>query len=148
MTEYHQPMSDQLTEREAYDELCGYTLTHGGREFIHQYVVDAWAAQHATPEGKPISITFALAGLYLHLEKERTGREVQLAHMQMAKKKRTWPAFVLPSERGDVTAIDVLRAPEGPERHEAIDRWCASVWAAYAPANRGTIVDLLTEYGL
>jgi Family of unknown function (DUF5946) len=141
-------MPDPLTEREAYHELCGYTLTHAGREFIHQYVVDAWAAQHATPDGKPIAITFALAGLYLHLEKKRTGREAQLAHMQMAKKKRTWPTFVLPAHRGDVTAIDVLRAPEGPERHEAIDRWCASVWAAYAPANRRTIVDLLAEYGL
>src|SRR5256885_15775605 len=125
-------MADPLTEREAYHELCAYTLTHEGRDFIHQYVVDAWAAQHATPDGKPIGITFALAGLYLHLEKQRTGREVQLAHMQMAKKKRTWPTFVLPANRGEVTAIDVLRAPEGPERHEAIDGWSASVWGAYA----------------
>jgi hypothetical protein len=48
----------------------------------------------------------------------------------------------------NVTAIDLIIAPEGTERQEAIDRWCASVWAAYADANRGTVVDLLAEYGL
>jgi hypothetical protein len=54
----------------------------------------------------------------------------------------------LPAHRGAVTAIDVLRAPEGPERHDAIDKWCASVWAAYEAANRRTVVELLGEYGL
>ena len=32
------------SEQAAYDELLGYTLTHGGKEFIHQYAVDAWMA--------------------------------------------------------------------------------------------------------
>jgi hypothetical protein len=53
---------------DAYHELCGYTLTHGDAAFIHQHVVDAFAAQHADAHSKPIGITFALAGLYLHLE--------------------------------------------------------------------------------
>ncbi|HKN67515.1 MAG TPA: DUF5946 family protein, partial [Gemmatimonadaceae bacterium] len=91
-------------ERDAYDELCAYTLTHGDVTFIHQHVVDAWAAQHATPESKPIGVTFALAGLYLHVERQLTGRQVQLAHMRMAKQKRDWPAFILPESRGTMTA--------------------------------------------
>ena len=133
-------------EREAYDELCGYTLTHGDLTFIHQHVVDAWAAQHATPNGKPIGVTFALAGLYLHVERQLTGRQVQLAHMKMARQKRSWPAFVLPETRGAITAIDVMRAPEGEERDNAIHGWAESVWEAFS-MNRLTLVKLLAEYG-
>ncbi len=134
------------TQKEAYDELCAYTLTHGDPKFIHQHVVDAFAAQHATDASKPIGVTFALAGLYLHVEKGLTGREVQRAHMAMAKQKRDWPRFVLPANRGDVTAVDVLAAREGPDRDRAIDSWCKSVWSAFAPANRNTLIQLLAEY--
>lgn len=137
---------DPVAEREAYDELCAYTLTHGNVAFIHQHVVDAWAAQHATPDGKPIGITFALAGLYLHVERQLTGRQVQLAHMRMARQKRSWPAFVLPEQRGAITALDVMRAPEGEERDKAIHAWAESVWQAYS-MNRPTLVSLLEEYG-
>lgn len=137
---------DPATEREAHDELCAYTLTHGNVAFIHQHVVDAWAAQHATAESKPIGVTFALAGLYLHAERQLTGRQVQLAHMKMARKKRSWPAFVLPDERGAITAIDVMRAPEGDERDKRIDAWAESVWSAFS-MNRPTVISLLAEYG-
>ena len=137
-----------MTEREAYDEICAYTLTHGDAEFIHQHVVDAFAAQHAAPDGKPIGITFALAGLYLHVEKDFSGRAVQRAHAQMARRKRELPRFLLPAERGKITALDVLKAPEGEERDRAIHEWCRSVWSAFAPANRGTITKLLAEYHL
>jgi hypothetical protein len=135
------------SEVDAYHALCGYTLTRGDPAFTHQLVVDAFAAQHATPDGKPISVTFALAGLYLHLERQYTGREVQLAHMQMAREKRAWPAFVLPEHRGSMTAIDVLAAPEGRERDAAIDAWCQSVWDAFA-INRERVIGLLSEYQL
>ena len=137
---------DKLDERDAYNELCAYTLTHGDLTFIHQHVVDAWAAQHATPESKPIGLTFALAGLYLHVERGLTGREVQLAHMRMAKQKRSWPTFVLPGDRGSITAVDVMRAPEGDERDKAIHAWAESVWRAFS-ANRPALVTLLAEYG-
>ena len=136
------------TEREAYDEICAYTLTHGDPGFIHQHVVDAWAAQHATKDGKPIGITFALAGLYLHIECHYSGRAVQRVHMQMAKQKRTWPNFVLPTNRGPVTALDVLAAPPGDERDRAIHSWAESVWRAFADSNRQIVIGLLKEYGL
>jgi hypothetical protein len=120
-------------ELDAYHHLSAYTLTLRDPEFIHQHVVDAWAAQHATPQGKPIGLYFGLVGLYLHLERGRTGREVQLAHMQLARVKRRWPAFTLPEDRGSVTAIEVMRAAPGDDRARAIDRWCSSVWEAFEP---------------
>ncbi len=134
-------------ERDAYDELCGYTLTHPGLTFVHQHVVDAFAAQHATAQSKPIQLTFALVGLYLHCDRQFTGHQVQRAHMTLARRKRVWPAFVLPAERGRITAVEVLAAPAGDERDRAIDAWCASVWEAYesaAPAVRS----LLLEYDI
>ena len=136
-----------MSEEESYHSLCGYTLTRSDATFIHQYVVDAYAAQHADERTKPIKITFALVGLYLFLEHGLSGKEVQRAHMRLARPGRTWPTFVLPRDRGSMTAVDVMAAPEGTERDEAIPRWCASVWAAYS-ASRDEIASLLRRYGI
>jgi uncharacterized protein DUF5946 len=130
-----------------YDELAYYTLAHGNPAFIHQYVVDAYTAQNANESTKPIAITFALAGLYLHCEKKFTGRQVQLAHMKMAKRKRDWPKFDLPANRGSMTAEDVLKTPPGPQRDQAIDAWAAAVWDAFR-VNRQAIIELLRHYDL
>lgn len=131
----------------AYDELANYTLTHGGAEFIHQHVVDAFAAQHATEATKPITLAFALIGLYLHVERGFTGRQVQRAHAVLAGRSRSWPAFPLPDDRGSITAADVLAAPAGPDRDRAIDAWCAAVWSAYAEA-APAVAALARAYGL
>ena len=124
------------SEQDAYHELCAYTLTHGDASFIHQHVVDAWAAQSAHSGSKPISVAFSLAGLYLHLERGFTGREVQVAHMRLGRRKSVWPRFDLPANRGTVTVVDVMGEPGGGQRDQAIERWCASVWDAYSPAAR------------
>ena len=135
-------------QEDAYHELCAYTLQRGDVGFIHQHVVNAFAAQRATAGSKPIAVAFSLAGLYLHVEKGFSGREVQRAHMRLARqKKRVWPAFVLPADRGAITASDVMKAPPGAIRDDAIDKWCASVWGAFT-ANRGAIVEFLEPYGL
>jgi Family of unknown function (DUF5946) len=134
-------------EIDAYHELCAYTLTHSDPAFIHQHVVDAFAAQNADENTKPIALTFALAGLYLHVEKGRSGREVQLAHARLAQRKRQWPTMSLPRERGEVTAAHVMRAAPGAERDTAIDAWCVSVWSAFH-ANEAAVVALLDEYGI
>jgi hypothetical protein len=135
------------TEREAYDELCAYTLTHGDPGFIHQHVVDAFAVQHASDTSKPIGVTFALVGLYLYVEKGFTGRHVQRVHQQLARHRGSWPSFILPSHRGAITAIDVIKAPEGPERDRAIHEWCDAVWNAFV-ANRHAVVGLLNDRGI
>ncbi len=137
---------------EGYHALCAYTLAHGGPEFVHQHVVDAHAAQRAGAGTKPITLAFALVGLHLHLERGFTGRQVQRAHMALAREHarrggRAWPAFALPRDRGAVTAADVLAAAPGPERDRAIDAWCTAVWAVYAD-QRPAVAALLGRYGL
>lgn len=132
---------------DSYHELCAYTLTRGDAAFIHQHVVDAFAAQNASDTSKPIGVTFALVGLFLHVEKGFTGRQVQRVHMQLARKKQNWPRFTLPMDRGAITAFDVMKQPEGAERDRAIHEWCALTWKAFV-ANREQITVLLAEHGI
>jgi hypothetical protein len=134
-------------KEEAYHELCAYTLTRGDPTFIHQHVVDAWAAQRAHAATKPIGIFFALVGLYLHVERGRTGREVQLTHMALARHREPWPVTQLPTARGAITALDVLAVPAGPLRDAEISRWARSVWEAYAE-NRETVATFLRQRGI
>jgi hypothetical protein len=129
----------------AYNEVYVYTMGRPG--FILQHVVDAFVVQTATADTKPIAIVFGLVGLYLHVEKQFSGRRVQKAHMELARTKREWPNLYLPPDRGSMTAADVLAANAGPERDRAIEDWCKSVWAACI-ASRETIVDLLREHQL
>jgi len=99
----------------------------------------------AIEDDKPIKLTFALVGLYLHIEKQFTGKQVQLAHMKLARHKQTWPVFSLPQSRGLITVKDVMAAPAGPERDRAILQWCNSIWEAFCD-NQPLIVKLLTEH--
>ena len=132
------------------DQMSAYTLTHGGAEFIHQHLVDAWAVQHAAPSKSNIGLAFGLIGLYLAVEKSFTGRQVQLAHMQLGKTKRIWPWFdPMPDPpRGfpRMTIADVARAEAGPARDQAIREWAAAVWESCGRAHdwtRKTCADLL-----
>lgn len=113
------------------DELTYYTLVHGDPSFIHQHVVDAYAAQHIRPSASAIGAAFALAGLYLTVERAFTGRRVQTMHVMMASRSKQWPRFEPPSEVGPLTVGDVIAVEPGPSRDEAIMRWCASVWTAW-----------------
>jgi len=119
------------SDKEAYNELCCYTLAHGDTSFIHQHVVDAFAAQTAGDGAKPITLAFALIGLYLHVEREFSGKQVQRAHMFLARRKRVWPSFPLPHDRGSMTAADVMAVAAGGMRDKAIHEWCGSVWKAF-----------------
>jgi Family of unknown function (DUF5946) len=131
-----------LPEQAAYEELQAYTLGLRDERFVHQHVVDAWMAQHADEWTKPIGLTFALVGLYLHLERGFSGRQVQRVHMALGRRKRTWPSLALPKDRGSVTAADVIAAAPGSERDRAIDVWCRSVWDSFRES-RLTIINLL-----
>jgi hypothetical protein len=120
-----------VNDRQLYDRLSCYTLSLRDPYFIHQLVVDAYAVQHVGEEAKPITVAFALAGLYLHNEKGFSGREVQRAHMKLARNKQPVPRFELPEEKGEITVADVMCHTPGPGRDEAIERWSASVWRAW-----------------
>lgn len=120
--------------------MCAYTLSLGDPSFLHQHVVDAFAAQNANDRTKPITLTFALIGLYLHVEKNFSGKQVQRAHMQLAAKKRAWPLLILPRDRGSITVTDVMAAAPGPLRDQMIHEWSAAVWIAFAE-NREVLAD-------
>ena len=139
-------MASRDEQEEAYHALCAYTLEHGRRDptFVHQHVVDAYAAQHLDSGSKPIGIVFSLVGLYLHVERGFTGKQVQHVHMRLARHKQPWPTLPLPPDRGSLKATDVMTAPAGRERDRAIDVWCTSVWRAFASTEwREGLVDLL-----
>ncbi len=114
------------------NELSYYTLAHGDPAFIHQHVVDGYGAQHLRRSTSTIGAAFALAGLYLAVERKFTGRQVQKLHMVMARTSKHWPRFNPPRDVGPLTVGDVLAVEPGPPRDEAIMRWCASVFTAWS----------------
>jgi Family of unknown function (DUF5946) len=116
---------------ENYNELTYYTLGLQDKCFIHQYVVDAYSSQTADLNTKSISLIFALVGLYLHIEKNKTGKEVQEFHTLMSKNKIKWPKLILPSNRGEISIEMVLKKNAGEERNQMINKWCVSIWNAY-----------------
>lgn len=141
-------MTDEKHQKEElYWRLQAYTLSIRDPDFIHQHVVDAWTAQHARADTKPIALAFALIGLYLHVERDFSGRAVQRVHMKLAERKEEWPTFPLPTKRGRVTAKRVLAASEGGARKVAIDAWCASVWGAYSASHKA-VAGFLEEHGI
>ena len=135
-----QPQIDNL-----YNQLAYYTLAHPDPQFLHQHVVDAFATQNADETSKPIAVVFALVGLYLHLEKGFTGKQVQSAHMELAKWPNTWVKPSLPKERGVIRIEHVLAADPGAARDAMIERWCASVWECWQPS-RAQIIELTQKY--
>ena len=109
-----------------------YTVAKQDTEFIHQHAVDAYAAQHAGGTTRNITVIFGLIGLYLALEKGYTGKQVQRAHMRIAKIRKEWPRLDLPRSPGSITVMDVLQAPDGPDKDAMIHRWMAAVWESWA----------------
>lgn len=136
-------MAEKDALRAAYDEVYVYTMGRPG--FILQHVVDAFRVQTATDGGPAIGVVFGLVGLYLHVEKQFTGLQVQEAHKKLGRTKRQWPKIHLSPDRGGMTALDVLSAPAGVERDRAIDDWCRSVWASFTES-RQIIIALVQEY--
>ena len=126
-------------------ELSYYTLAHGDRTFIHQYLVDAYGAQHVARSGSAIGAAFALAGLYLAVERGFTGRQVQKMHMQMGRTSKRWPRFDPPEDLGPMTVADVLAVEPGPSRDEKLKEWCRSVWSAWSPEH-GRVREMVDRF--
>jgi hypothetical protein len=57
-----------LSEQETYNELSYYTLSHGDPSFIHQYIVDAYAAQYTDEKSKPIKVLLRLSAFICTLK--------------------------------------------------------------------------------
>lgn len=132
-----------------YGELTGYTVGRGYRagDFIHQLLVDAYAAQHASDRMRPIGLPFALIGLYLVNERGGTGVDSQNMHIRLANhpnKPKTWPHFPPRTHAGSLTVADMLSAPPGDERDNALRAWNRSVWEAWRD-QRDAIASLIAN---
>jgi len=130
--------------RALMNEMTYYTLAHADPRFIHQHLVDAYGAQHVRQSKSTIGAAFALAGLYLAVERGFTGRQVQKTHMRMARTTTRWPRFDPPDNVGPQTVADVLVAP-GPERDEKLMEWCASVWSAWS-SDHGRVREMVGRF--
>lgn len=138
-------MNQEKSAQEMFYELSYYTVTHPDPSFIHQHAVDAFTAQSADENTKPIAVAFALIGLYLFIEKGFSGKEVQNAHIKLGKYRRKWPKFELPKNRGDITILEVINVPRGPKRDEMINEWCISVWKSYNESHEKVAYLVQTE---
>ena len=118
------------TDSKLFEELSFYTLLHSDSDyFIHQLIVDAFTAQTANKDTKKISLVFSLVGLYLLIEKNYTGKQIQQAHTVLSNYKDYLPEIKLPENRGEITISEVLKSELN--RDEMIKKWCSSVWKAY-----------------
>jgi hypothetical protein len=132
-----------------FNELTYYTLGHPDKiYFIHQHIVDAYQVQTADESTKSIAIPFSLVRLNLYIEKNYTGREVQLVHMKLAKHKKVWPTFELPNQMGAITISDVLKAAPGQMRDARIKEWCTSVWRACENCHERVASPVRSELGV
>jgi hypothetical protein len=134
--------------KELINELSLYTLSLQDEWFIHQLVVDTYAAQHVTSDQKPIAGSFALIGLYLVYEKGFTGKQVQRVHMQIARKQKIWPKFIASTTKWELTVEDVMKTPVGEKRDEMIRKWGKSVWQIWQQDQEQQTKELLATFGI
>ena len=125
-----------MKDEKLFHELSFYSLSHKGEEFIHQHVVDAYTAQTADASTKLIAIYFALIGLYLLVEKNYTGKQVQNAHVTLSYQSKNFKPISLPEYRGETHIEDILNSLPGKQRDEMIYQWCKSVWGAYKEVSK------------
>lgn len=128
-----------------YQELSFYTLPLGDLDFSHQFSVDAYGAQHAGGDTKPITVAFSLIGLYLAVEGNYAGRQVQQAHLALAKRSKAWPVLLASSTPAALTVQDVLQAESGSARDAALRAWAAAVWESWLPTHE-LIKQLVEEH--
>ena len=100
----------------------------------HQTCVDAYAAQHVGPQTRPMTVCFALNGLYLVLERGWSGIAARDAHGHLARTvvRADWPWFEPPSEAGPLTVLDVALSADPDAQGAAIEAWGRSVWATWS----------------
>ncbi len=121
----------RTTDIKLYHDLTIYSLSHQGKNFIHQYVVDSFTAQNATVNTSAIAVFYALAGLYLHVEKGFNGKQVQEAHLKFSKQTKNYPTINLPAFRGELNIRNIAVSEPGIERDQAIENWAKCVWDCY-----------------
>jgi uncharacterized protein DUF5946 len=78
------------------------------------------------------------------VEKQFSGKQVQVEHMRLARNKRMWPPLNLPRDRGSIRVVDVIAQPAGPLRDHMIHEWAKAVWLVFE-ASRPAVAALVSE---
>lgn len=115
-----------------YGDLAVVTLSLADPAYPHQHAVDAYEAQHIGSPTKPVTAVLALVGLCLALEHGASGRQVQRAHLVLARKHPDWPALMPRARSYPVTVRDVLETRGDEARLRVIKAWMESAWAGWA----------------
>jgi hypothetical protein len=114
-----------------YSDLLCITVAEQVTAFIHMHAVDTYEAQHIRGTTRNITVAFGLIGLYLALEKSFTGRQIQLAHQQIARIRKDRPRIGPPVRPAGITVRDVLQAETDAGRDAMIRQWMEAVWASW-----------------
>ena len=128
---------------EVAGQLLGYEVEHSAQlGYLHQLRIDAYGAQHVSPDAPRIGPVFALNGLYMYLERGSGNIDVRTAHGIMANAYDDWPAMTPPATVGRLTAYDVLTADDV---ESALITWAREVWESWPPDDQDTIRKLTVE---
>ncbi len=102
---------------------------------VHRLTVDAFAAQHphSLCEQNTRSVGIHLCRLHLSLERGLVATETNAAMIALAAIKSQIVRLPPPESLGLVTVSDVHAATSPDEHCDAVRRWAASVWQAWAP---------------
>jgi hypothetical protein len=114
-----------------YSELTYYTLNQQDNHFIHQHAVDTYAAQHYGGRMKPITIAFALIGLYFAIEHGYSGKQVQRVHTLLARQNQNWVPLKPPHKSNSLTVCDVLNELPGVKRDNMLRNWMVDVYECW-----------------
>jgi Family of unknown function (DUF5946) len=114
-----------------FHTLAGMHFDEADPGFIHQIAVDCYGAQHVGGMAKPVTAAFSLIGLCLHLEHGFSGRQVQAAHMALARTRNPWRLLAAPTTHYAVTVDSVLACEAAAARAQQIEAWAHSTWDAW-----------------
>lgn len=117
---------------------------------LSQMTVDTYAVQHPGVDGPQARQSVAVHLMSLCLQLERGARQEEATRMLQAvlpaKNRPVFPWLEPPTNRGEVTVVDVLAAGESAEAHlAAVRRWAESVWGAWG-AYHGEVREWLGKY--
>lgn len=128
---------------EVAGQLLGYEVEHSAQlGYLHQLRIDAYGAQHVSPDAPRIGPVFALNGLYMYFERGSGNLDIRTAHGIMANSSDDWPAMTPPEQVGRLTAYDVLTADDV---ETALIAWAREVWESWPAEAQETIRKLTVE---
>jgi hypothetical protein len=114
-----------------FHTLAGIHFDEADASFKHQIAIDCYGAQHIGGPSKPVTAVYALVGLCLHVERGFSGRQIQAAHMLLARTRSNWPTLSAPATHYRVTVDMVVAAGCASSRAQQLEAWAVCTWEAW-----------------